>query len=290
MAYIDWLPTAKTCKCPDNAVNCLTKKAWFRNQIPVWWFHEHELKSPFDIESRKHHPAIFPAALAVRVIENYSHPGQTILDCFSGVGTTLYAAKLSGRNAIGIELNCEYSALTQKRIENFAGAQAPSTPTRHHPINDDARNILKYIPERTIDLIFCSPPYWDLLKQKPSTRNLKRQQYLKDNYSTNPQDLSNERELADFVQSLRAIISKAALTLKDGGRFIINTGDYRRSGKFIPLHEIYIQLLTDLELELRNIIIWDRRMEYDTSLFSYPYNFIVNNGMFEYILEFQKKR
>ncbi len=288
MTYIDWLPTEKACNCPDNAVNCLTKKAWFRNQIPVWWFHEHELKSPFDIESRRSHPAIFPVALAVRVIENYSHPGQTVLDCFSGVGTTMYAAKLCGRNAIGVELNREYSALAEKRVETLTVAKAPSAHTHQHQINDDARKLLKYIPESTIDMIFCSPPYWDLLKQKPSDRNLKKQQYLKDNYSDSSQDLSNERELDGFVQALRDIISKAALTLKNGGRFIINTGDYRRRGKFIPLHEIYIQLLTDLELELRNIIIWDRRKEYDTSLFSYPYNFIVNNGMFEYILEFRK--
>jgi hypothetical protein len=127
-----------------------------------------------------------------------------------------------------------------------------------------------------------------MLKQKQSTRNLKNQKYLKINYSDDTNDLSNEPELESFVDAMRDILSKAALTLKPGSRFIINTGDYRRKGKLILLHQIYTELMSDLGLETRNIIIWDRRKEYDTSLFSYPYNFIVNNGMAEYILEFKK--
>ncbi len=291
MSYLDWLPTEKTCTCSKNALNCLSKKAWFRNQIPVWWFKPEELATNFDLASRKLHPAIFPTALAIRIIKNYTHPGQTVLDCFSGAGTTLFASKLTGRNAIGIELNFKYAEFAENRLSKLGKKNADKNPeqiTKQVQLCDDARNLLKYIPTDSIDLIWCSPPYWDLLKQRPSSRNLKNQQYLKNNYSANAEDLSNEPELDGFIDSMRDILSKAALVLKPGSRFIINTGDYRRKGKLILLHQIYTELMTDLGLETKNLIIWDRRKEYDTSLFSYPYNFIVSNGMVEYLIEFRK--
>ena len=125
------------------------------------------------------------------------------------------------------------------------------------------------------------------MKQEPSRRNVKSQKYLKNNYSTDPQDLSNNPSLNEFTTNIRDIFQKAHTVLKPGRRCIINTGDYRRKGNYIALSNIYISVLKTLKFELKNIIIWDRRKEYDISIFSYPKNFIVNNGMFEYLLEFK---
>ena len=41
---------------------------------------------------------------------------QTILDCFSGAGTTGLAAIRLGRSYIGIELNSNYAAMSEKRL------------------------------------------------------------------------------------------------------------------------------------------------------------------------------
>ena len=54
------------------------------------------------------HPAPFPEILAQKHIESWSSPGDTILDCFAGSGTTLKMAKELGRHYIGIELSAEY--------------------------------------------------------------------------------------------------------------------------------------------------------------------------------------
>jgi len=127
-----------------------------------------------------------------------------------------------------------------------------------------------------------------MLKQKPSARNLKCERFLKDNYSNDPLDLSNDSSLEQFTENIESIFKKAHQVLKPNARCLINTGDYRRKGKFIPLSAIYINIMQGLGFELKNTIIWDRRKEYEIGLFSYPKNFIVNNGMFEYILEFKK--
>lgn len=62
------------------------------------------------------HPAIYPEQLAKDHILSWSNEGDTVLDCFSGSGTTLKAAKLLKRNSIGIEIAKEYCELTVRRI------------------------------------------------------------------------------------------------------------------------------------------------------------------------------
>jgi site-specific DNA-methyltransferase (adenine-specific) len=62
------------------------------------------------------HCAPFPVELVERCLRCGCRPKGTVLDPFAGSGTTLVAALLSGRSAVGIELNDEYSALAERRI------------------------------------------------------------------------------------------------------------------------------------------------------------------------------
>ena len=210
-----WLSAKRTCACKSKAQNCLSERSWLRNQVPIWFFTTKELNTKFDTFSRTKHPAVFPSALAKRLINNYTHENETILDIFSGVGTTLYAAQVTKRNGIGIELNKDYSDFTNRRLKLIK--QYSSTPEITHKktgkgqnivqINSDCREITKYIPPNTIDLVITSPPYWDLLKQSPSKRNLKSQRFLKENYSRSPGDLSNDQTLEIFLGNIKNIFS-----------------------------------------------------------------------------------
>ena len=62
------------------------------------------------------HPAQFPEALARDHILSWSNEGDTVLDPFSGSGTTAKMAKHNGRNYIGIEVNPEYCEIAEERL------------------------------------------------------------------------------------------------------------------------------------------------------------------------------
>lgn len=66
--------------------------------------------------STKEHPAPYPLELAVRLVRMFSFVGDTVLDPFSGTGTTNAAAGLWGRNSIGIEVDPEYFEMGEQRI------------------------------------------------------------------------------------------------------------------------------------------------------------------------------
>jgi len=65
------------------------------------------------------HPTVKPLKLMSYLITLGSRPNDTIIDPFSGSGTTCLAANILGRNAIGIELNPEYAKIAKARLEGW---------------------------------------------------------------------------------------------------------------------------------------------------------------------------
>lgn len=64
----------------------------------------------------KAHPTQKPVALMEWLIRSYTTPGDTVLDIAMGSGSTGVAAQMLGRSFIGIELEPEYVAVAQHRI------------------------------------------------------------------------------------------------------------------------------------------------------------------------------
>jgi site-specific DNA-methyltransferase (adenine-specific) len=71
----------------------------------------------FNGESKKRtgHPAPFPLELPRRCIKMFSYVGDTILDPFSGSGSTIISAALNQRKGLGIEIDKKYCTLSKKR-------------------------------------------------------------------------------------------------------------------------------------------------------------------------------
>ena len=104
-------------RSPSNAARLLSiisdddHKAWFSQ---IW--------TGLTGASTRQHPAPYPVSLAVRLIRMFSFAGDTVLDPFSGTGTTTIAAIACGRNSIGYEIDEHYVSLARRRIsEKTAG-------------------------------------------------------------------------------------------------------------------------------------------------------------------------
>ncbi|EEE37605.1 DNA methylase [Rhodobacteraceae bacterium KLH11] len=68
------------------------------------------------------HPTEKPWRLMKEMILDFTNPGQLILDPFMGSGTTLVAAALTGRRAIGVELNPKYFDMACLRVAKAVGS------------------------------------------------------------------------------------------------------------------------------------------------------------------------
>jgi site-specific DNA-methyltransferase (adenine-specific) len=70
--------------------------------------------------ARPDHPCPKPEPLMLELVEQFTDPGDVILDPFAGSGTTLYAAKRLGRRAIGCEVNERFAEIAAKRLAQGA--------------------------------------------------------------------------------------------------------------------------------------------------------------------------
>lgn len=73
---------------------------------------------PICHDRNRFHPTQKPLNLIEELIEKHSNLGDTVLDCFSGSGTTAIACINKGRNFLGCEINSEFHLKSIERIKN----------------------------------------------------------------------------------------------------------------------------------------------------------------------------
>lgn len=97
----------------QKALSMLTKQemqAWWRS---IWT----DIRGA---STRGGHPAPYPIELAQRLVRMFSFAGDTVLDPFTGTGSTNLAAIVAGRNSIGNEIEPSYLELARKRVTEEA--------------------------------------------------------------------------------------------------------------------------------------------------------------------------
>jgi site-specific DNA-methyltransferase (adenine-specific) len=76
------------------------------------------------------HPTVKPIALMRYLVRLVTPPNGTVLDPFTGSGTTLVAAVLEGFNSIGMELTADYLPIINARVEwALKQPREPEQPT-----------------------------------------------------------------------------------------------------------------------------------------------------------------
>ncbi|MEM4204032.1 MAG: site-specific DNA-methyltransferase [Candidatus Methanomethylicaceae archaeon] len=264
----------------DLRANDLDGATWTRYSISVW----SDIRKTSEEISLKH-PAMFPQALAGRLIECFSRRGMTVLDPFLGVGSTLVAAKRLGRHGIGIELNPEYAEIAQRRLNTVSLDQlwSPEELGSYKVIVDDAHHLDRHVAPQQVDLVVTSPPYWDILLEKRTAdyRPIRH-------YGGEERDLGKIRDYHRFLEALRRIFSKVLVALRPKGYCCVVVMDIRKQDRFYPYHSDFAEVMQDIGFKYDDLIIWDRRHEYNNLRpLGYPSVFRINK-VHEYILIFKK--
>ena len=69
--------------------------------------------------TRNGHPAPYPIELAERLIKLFSFAGDTVLDPFLGTASTSFAAIMTGRNSIGVEIEPTYLKIAKQKLASL---------------------------------------------------------------------------------------------------------------------------------------------------------------------------
>lgn len=281
--YIE-IEHARLCDCKKGYLSCIEAREWMKNQIGVWQFNY----EPRDVRDKKVHPAVFPLSMAKRVIEQFTHKGELVLDPFVGSGTTLLAAQDLDRNALGFDLKQEYVDLSNSRVEN----KPEDCHCKQLAVCDDARNIANRVAPGTVKLAFTSPPYANILNRE--RKNKSRRGDLRNNeqfgkveqYSQDPRDLGT-LDADNFETAISEIFQAMMPVFDPKAHILINITDAWIEGKRVPLHINIINGMRAAGYEFRNTIIWDRRnLVNRIGIFGWPSSYITMGTTFEYILDF----
>jgi len=154
--------------------------------------------------------------------------------------------------------------------------------TNHKIILGDSR-LMSELPDKSVQLIITSPPYWQ----------------LKDYGSDNQIGFNDSYE--KYINHLNLVWSECYRVLEDGCRLCINIGDqfarsvYYGRYKVIPIRTEIIKFCETMEFDYMGSIIWQKTTTMNTTggatimgSFPYPRNGIIKLD-YEFILIFKKQ-
>lgn len=211
-----------------NKLNDQTGKEW--TKFTCSWFIFNALHSDLKEEREiaadsEDHPATYSPTMIEGFIKFFTKKGQTVLDPFAGIGSTLVAAKRTGRIGYGIELNKKYFNVALKRTPEF----------KENLFNTNAEEIKKLdLPQ--IDFCISSPPYWDVLNRSTRDFHTKREDKGLDlKYSSKNSDLGNIDDYDEFMDRLCKIYVDIHGLMRKGAYIVIIVKNVKKGGVLYPL-------------------------------------------------------
>jgi len=240
---------------PRNKLNDLTAKEWIPETVSVWRQRGLGAGHP-DAQIERKHPAPFSFTDVSRLIRFFTKSGQTVLDPFVGIGSTLKAAALEGRRGIGIELSPEFVELTRLRLEQETDSDSSDSPEQI-VIEGDAREVLSTLATDSVDFVVTSPPYWNILHKVDHKAEQERTaQGLLTRYSLDDvRDLGNIADYDTFLKELVTVFAECQRLLRRNQYAAIVVGDFRNKGRYHMFHSDLAAALEEVGFVLKGITI-----------------------------------
>jgi len=259
---------------PVNKVNDLTATEWIAETVSVWT--QRGLgKNHKEAQIEREHPAPFSYQDVARLVRFFTKRGETVLDPFVGVGSTLKAAALEGRPGIGIELNPRYAKLARRRLK-VEIEDAPGVCRDQTVITGDAFDVLPTLEPESVKLVVTSPPYWRILhKEDHKARQERIANGLDSRYSDEPADLGNVQSYPEFLRRLADAFDLCKALLAHRGHLCVVVGDFRDKAKYYMFHSDLAAAVSERGFTLKGLTILYQRHK-RVFPYGYPYAYVPN--------------
>jgi DNA modification methylase len=237
---------------PRNTLNQLSGREWL-------YFTKSVLRTSYPSilghDLRRQQGGNKPPQLMAHFIAFFTKPDALVLDPFAGAGGTLLGAHLTGRRAIGIEINPESAEIYREVCRR---EQIVPMPVEI----GDCRVELKRLGDGSIDFIATDPPYSIKLAQTMSgdranakyNRVNRKSGYV--DYSGDISDLSNLPTFSDFFTAMRQVGAELFRVLRPSGYAVMIIRDAYQDGEYIPTSYRIATDYQSLGFRLKAINVW----------------------------------
>lgn len=180
-----------------------------------------------------------------QILRRFTRKGETVVDFFSGMGTTLIECRHLGRHGVGVELIESVAEQSRRRIEmaenpdDVRTAVLVGDSTRPETL-EEVRAAIARAGADAADAVFLHPPYFDIIR-----------------FSEDPRDLCNAPDLETFLARFRAVVENAVAILRPGRFLTLVIGDAYREGEWVPLGFACMQVCREAGLLLKAINVKD---------------------------------
>jgi DNA modification methylase len=239
---------------PKNDLNELSGEEWLYFTKSVWTT---SYPSELGHDRRRVHGANKPPRLMARLIEFFTKTDEQVLDPFAGVGGTLLGAAIARgpRRAIGLELDPRWVAVFEETVAALLAERAGSGPVLADlGSNDpggvrsfqpaglemrqgDARELLRAIPDESIDFVATDPPYNVQLPMTMAGGKLaeahanRRTDYAM--VSDLAADLANLPDYPAFLEAMAGVLVEVQRVLRPGRYVVLIVRDAYQDGRYV---------------------------------------------------------
>ena len=208
------------------------------NVDSLWLFGEREKRGK---HANVYHGNFIPQ-IPDQLIRRYTKPGETVLELFSGSGTTLFVCEELGRNYSGADINKQIIDYVREKMAentpiNYSLCECDVTDT--DAFNLATNTALEDQKIKKVDFMIAHPPYWDIVK-----------------FTQDKRDLSQSSNLQTFLEQFTRAIRNGLSFLAQGKYFAVVAGDVYKQSEVVPLAFYMMNAIKQhFDVKLKGIVI-----------------------------------
>ncbi len=177
-----------------------------------------------------------------QLIRRYTNSGETVLELFSGSGTTLFECEKLNRNYIGFDINKQIIDYVNDKMTDCKGIKyelCDCDVTDELLFRENAEAACNKMGIKQVDFIISHPPYLDIIK-----------------FTQDKRDLSHISNVGIFTEKFLQSLKNGLSYLKKNKYFAFVAGDIYRNSEVVPLAFLLMNAVkSNFNVKLKGIVI-----------------------------------